>query len=85
LLPLYLFQGLSVVHARLYAHPAARPLLFLLYALLVLALLAGGVFVYLAFALVLLGWIDNFFALNRPGGPSSPAPAGPPASPSARS
>ena len=85
LLPLYLFQGLSVVHARLYAHPAARPLLFLLYALLVFALLAGGVFVYLALALVLLGWIDNFLVLTRPGGPSSPARAGPPASPSARS
>jgi hypothetical protein len=36
-------------------------------------------------ALVLLGWIDNFLALSRPAGPSSPAQAGPPASPSARS
>jgi len=84
--PLYLLQGLAVVHARLRPHPYARPLLALLYGLLVVAVLGGGYLVYLVFALILLGWVDNFLAVPRPAdappsGPRAPLPPAGPTSP----
>lgn len=75
LLPLYLLQGLAIAHAWIRSRPAAAPLLFLLYALLVLAVIVGGYLVYLVFAVVSLGWMDNFLPFRRPPGPpASPFP-----------
>lgn len=75
-LPLYLLQGLALVHAWIHAHPKAAPLLFVLYVLLFFALVSGGYLVYLVFFLIGLGWIDNFIPLKRPPRPpASPFPS----------
>ena len=86
IVPLFLLQGLAVVHARLRPHPLAGLLLVLLYTLLVVAVIGGGYLVYLVFALILLGWADNLIPLARPSngpsaGPAAPLPpSGPPPS-----
>lgn len=77
LLPLFFLQGLARVHAWVHGHPSLKPLLILLYALIVASLLFGGFLVYVVYVLVLTGWFDNF--LKR-----SPASAMPPSSPGPR-